>query len=162
MRNKAVFLDRDGVINRERDDYTFLLEDFVILDDVLDCLKKWHDKGYLIIIISNQGGIGKGIYNHSEVIAINNLLKQKFFSNGIAWTDLFYCPHHPDHSGKCLCRKPDSLLFEKALAKHRIDASFSFMIGDRERDIVAAEKAGIRGFLIESNSTLKKLLSLIP
>jgi D-glycero-D-manno-heptose 1,7-bisphosphate phosphatase len=162
MKNKAVFLDRDGVINRERDDYTYLMEDFIINEDVIDSLKIWSNNGFRIVIISNQGGVGKGIYTHEHVKTIHDFLREEFIRNGIKWTEVFYCPHHPDHNGKCLCRKPDSLLFEKAIAKYDIDVAKSLMIGDNERDIQAASKVGIKGFLIEANSSLKKIVSLVP
>lgn len=162
MKNKAVFLDRDGVINRERDDYTYRMEDFIINEDVIDCLKIWSNIGYRIIIISNQGGIGKGIYTHEQVKMLHQFLREEFIKSGIIWTEVFYCPHHPEFTGKCLCRKPDSLLFEKAISKYGIDVEKSFMIGDKERDIQASSKAGIKGFLIEANSSLKKIVSLVP
>lgn len=162
MNRKAIFLDRDGVINQERGEYTFLLKDFIINDDVFETLKIWNDAGYLLIIISNQGGIGKGIYSHSDVQVLNEFLCLKFKENKIDWTEMYYCPHHPEYNGRCLCRKPGSILFEKAIAKYSIDVTRSFMIGDKERDILASEKTGIKGILIEANSSLKKILSLIP
>jgi D-glycero-D-manno-heptose 1,7-bisphosphate phosphatase len=162
MMNKAIFLDRDGVINRERDDYTYLKEDFIINEDVIDSLKIFNGRGYLIIVISNQGGIGKKIYSHEQVNSLHQFLLDEFAKNGIEVSEIFYCPHHPDYNGKCLCRKPDSLLFEKAIAKYGINVEKSFMIGDKERDIQASAKVGIKGFLIEANSSLKKIVSLVP
>jgi D-glycero-D-manno-heptose 1,7-bisphosphate phosphatase len=162
LKNKAIFLDRDGVINYERGEYTFHLSDFKIIEGVLESLKNWSEKGYLIIIISNQGGIGKGLYSTKEVQTINHFLIGEFSKNEISLADFYYCPHHPDFTGNCICRKPESVLFEKALAKFDIDPLKSFMIGDKPRDIIPAEKLGITGFLIEANSSLKKLLPLIP
>lgn len=159
---KVIFLDRDGVINLERGEYTYRLSDFILLDDVKYVLKKWFEKGYEFIIISNQGGIGKGLYTAKEVIQLNEFLLMELQREGIELLDFYFCPHHPDYNGKCLCRKPESLLFEKSLAKHRIQAQNAVMIGDKERDIEAAERAGIRSFLMEPNSSLKKFISLIP
>lgn len=162
MKNKVIFLDRDGVVNIERGEYTYRLEDFVLIDGLLESLTILQEKGYLFIIISNQGGIAKGIYSHKEIEILNDFLKNKFKSLGIKWTDFYYCPHHPEFNSKCICRKPDSLLFEKAIAKYEIDVSTSYMIGDKERDIIAAEKVNIKGILIESNTSLKILLPLFP
>lgn len=162
MIKKVIFLDRDGVINQERGEYTYRLSDFTILEDVKFVLKEWFVKGFQFIIISNQGGVGKGIYSCNEVMRLNDFLVQELQKESIELLDFYFCPHHPEHSGKCLCRKPDSLLFEKSLAKHQILPQNAFMIGDKERDIYAAEKAGIRSFLMESNSSLKKFISLIP
>lgn len=162
MKTRVIFLDRDGVINIERGDYTYRLEDFVLTEGLLDSLKILQEKGYLFIIISNQGGVAKGLYSQLEINKLNEFIKNEFNSVGLKWTDFYYCPHHPEFSGNCLCRKPDSLLFEKAIAKYEIDVSKSYMIGDKDRDIQAAEKLNIKGFLIEANASLKKILPLIP
>lgn len=155
--NKALFLDRDGVINRERGEYTFKVDDFEILPSVISTLKKAQGLGYLIIIITNQGGIAKKLYTHKDVALVHDFLNNEFHKENVSITDIFYSPHHPDYS-KSLDRKPGSLMFEKALAIHKIDASKSFMIGDSERDIVASEKVGVTGFLIEPNSSIYFIL----
>lgn len=157
MKKKAVFIDRDGVINRERNEYTFKIEDFEILDGVVESLKMLLSNGYLLFIISNQSGIAKGIYEHKDVDNIHKHLTEVLEKNGIKFTEIYYCPHHPD-IGLCLCRKPDSLMLEKAVARFDIDVSQSCFIGDRERDIEAGEKVGIKGILVESNSSLRQII----
>ncbi|MGB3946535.1 MAG: HAD family hydrolase [Bacteroidia bacterium] len=157
--NKAVFLDRDGVINVERG-YTYRLEDFVILPDLIEVLQLLQKKGYLLIIVSNQSGIAKGLYKQADVEILHAHLLEVFKQNNITLSEIYYCVHHPDVT-KCICRKPDSLFVEKALARFNIDASKSYFIGDKERDTEAAEKAGVKGFLIEANSSLKLLLNKI-
>ena len=108
---------------------------------------------YKLIIITNQGGIAKGQYTHDDVNELHNFMLEKLLEEGIKIDDVYFCPHH--HSiAPCLCRKPNSLLIEKAIAKHNIDKSQSFLIGDNERDILAAEKVGIKGILIEANSNI--------
>ncbi len=156
---KAVFLDRDGVINVERG-YTHRLEDFVILPDLLEVLQLFQKKGYLLIVISNQSGIAKGLYKQQEVEILHKFMVQEFTKNGIELSEIYYCVHHPDVS-KCICRKPDSLFVEKALARFNIDAKQSYFIGDKERDTEAAEKAGVKGILIEANISLKTILNQI-
>jgi len=160
--NKAVFLDRDGVINQERGAHTFRKEDFIILPDVIQSLGILQSKGYSLIVISNQSGIGKGIYTPKDVFELDGIFQEKLTEKNIHLTHFYFCPHHPDFTGKCLCRKPGSLLFEKAIGRYAIDPAKSYMIGDKERDILPAKKLGIRTFLIASNESIKNIVSLIP
>jgi D-glycero-D-manno-heptose 1,7-bisphosphate phosphatase len=153
MKNKAIFLDRDGIINLERGGYTYRMEDFVFVDDLVKSLRKFQINDFKLIIISNQSGIKKGVYTFEDVELLHNHIHRFMRLNGLSIEEIYYCPHHPD-SGKCICRKPDSLLIEKALARFDIDPTVSWFIGDRPRDIEAAEKAHIRGTLVESNSSL--------
>ncbi len=157
--NKAIFLDRDGVINVERG-YTFRLEDFVILPDLIEVLQTLQQKGYLLIIVSNQSGVAKELYKQTDVEILHNYLQNEFTKNKITLSEIYYCVHHPDVT-RCICRKPDSLFVEKALARFNIDAKKSFFIGDKERDTDAAEKAGVKGILIEANISLKTILNQI-
>lgn len=157
---KAIFLDRDGVINRERGDYTWRWQDFEILPGVVEGLKSLQDKGYLLIVITNQAGIAKNLYTKEDVESLHNQLSQELTKSGVELTEIYYCPHHTDF-GKCLCRKPGSLLVEKAIARFNVDAKTSIFIGDKPRDIEAAERAGVKGVLVEANTnfveTLKEL-----
>jgi D-glycero-D-manno-heptose 1,7-bisphosphate phosphatase len=151
---KAIFLDRDGLINDNSIAYYIHRdEDFKLNPGVIECLKAFSKHGYILIVITNQGGIAKQVYGHDRVKALNELLKETFIKEGVQITDIFYCPHHSSIS-KCLCRKPDSLLFEKAMAKYHIDPKLSYMIGDSERDVIASEKAGIQGIRVPSNQNL--------
>ncbi len=155
--NKAVFLDRDGVINRERGEHTWKKEEFELLPDVIDALQLLKKDGWMIVVITNQSGIGLGLYDHSHVTEIHGILKNWSARGGVQVDDIYYCPHHPS-IGKCLCRKPGSLLLERAIARYHIDPAASVMIGDRERDIQAAGSAGIRGILVEANAPLLPLV----
>lgn len=157
--NKAIFLDRDGVINVERG-YTHLLEDFVILPDLVEVLQIFQKKGYLLIIISNQSGIAKDLYKQTDVEVLHNYLVEELKKHKIIFSEIYYCVHHPDVS-RCICRKPDSLFVEKGLARFNIDAKKSYFIGDKERDVEAAAKGGVKGILIESNISLKTILHQI-
>lgn len=158
--NKAIFLDRDGVINHDPGDYTKHLREFTILPDLWNALEVFQERGYLLILITNQGGIAKGLYTHEDVAEIHEYLLSEAKRNGIKITDIYYSPHHDDF-GKSLSRKPGSLMIERALAKHDIDPSQSYMIGDKQRDCDAGEKVGVQGVLIPTNAPLKKYIDLI-
>lgn len=159
-KNKAVFLDRDGVINQERGEYTWLLEDFKLNDGLIEALKVFRKKKYLLIVISNQSGISKGVYKKEDAEYLHLHLSRIVRNQGVDLTEIYYCPHHPDIS-KCICRKPDSLLLEKALARFNLDAGQCYFIGDADRDIEAGRKAGVRTIKIEPNSSLRDVIHLV-
>jgi D-glycero-D-manno-heptose 1,7-bisphosphate phosphatase len=158
--NKAVFLDRDGVLNRDFLPYHFKEEQFFINDDVWEVLPELKSRGYLFIIITNQGGIAKGLYTKEDVDNIHAGLIKTAADKGIEFLDIYFCPHH-DQYGKCLCRKPDSLMLEKAIARFDIDPQISYFIGDTDRDVLAGIKAGVNTIKIISNQSLKKVADLI-
>ena len=158
--NKALFLDRDGVLNRERGDYTYSIEDFEILPEVIPALKLAREKGYLLIVISNQGGVAKGIFTVERVEVLHAILNSELAENALYFDEIYYCQHH-DEVGKCLCRKPRSLMLEKAIARFKIKPSLSVMIGDSPRDVEAATNAGIRGVLINSNDGILNIVEAL-
>ncbi len=141
---KCVFLDRDGVLNRERGDYTYKLDEFEVLPRVHEALALLKQNGYLLIVITNQGGIAKGLYTKKDVMACHQKLQQSCESILDA---IYYAPSHPNYS-ESLSRKPDSLMLERAMAKYNIDPAQSWMIGDSLRDLEAAEKVGVKGILV--------------
>lgn len=160
---KALFLDRDGVINHDKDDgsFTYLVEDFIVLKDVVEVLEKAKNKDFLLIVITNQSGIGRGIYSHEHVSAVHQKLNAHLANYNIVLDEIYYCPHHPSTSN-CICRKPDSLMIEKAIARFNIDPTQSLFVGDKERDIISARKAGIENvYHIKINSSLKQILNAI-
>jgi len=156
--NKAVFLDRDGVINLKGGPYyIYRKEDFFFNEGVTEALKYFSSKGYLLIVITNQGGIAKGNFTIKQLEDLHRFMTERLAASGIKLTAVYYCPHHPDIS-ICECRKPGSLLFEDAIAEHQIDRGSSFMIGDSDIDIAASEKAGIKGILIPANGNMMDLV----
>ena len=159
--NKAVFLDRDGVLNKELGDYVCRFEDFKVLEHNFTALKELQDRGYLLIVITNQGGLAKGWYSANVLDQMHTQLITTYAEQGVLISEVYYCNHHPEFNGKCLCRKPGSLMLEKALARFGIDASQSYFIGDRERDVIAGEAAGVAGILIDSDQPIEDVLSLI-
>lgn len=159
--NKAIFLDRDGIINVEIGDYIKCFEDFTIIEQLGESLKTLKDKGYIFVVITNQGGLAKKLYDEQELDKMHEFLIQEMKKYDVHFEEIYYCPHHPDFNGKCLCRKPGSQLVEKAIARFNIDASKSFFIGDKQRDIDAGNAVGVKGILVESNPDWNNLLKQI-
>jgi len=154
---KGMFLDRDGVINREIGRHTTSLAEFEVLPGVPAAIRAANEAGWKVVVITNQSGIDLGLYDHAEVERIHNYLHEMLSSAGVHVADILYCPHHPS-KGRCLCRKPGSLLLERGAARNGIDLERSIMIGDRDRDIQAAVAVGVRGILVEANSHLGQIL----
>lgn len=146
--NKAIFLDRDGVLNHEIYDYICKVEDFKILDYQIPVLKKLFDEGYLLIVITNQGGIALKRYNEEELAIMHEMLRMAFKKKGAEIAAFYYCPHHPSVGGECKCRKPAPGMILDALDMFDIDPAQSIMIGDKPRDVEAANAAGVKGILI--------------
>ena len=159
-KNKAVFLDRDGVLNREMGDYVCRLEDFDVLDN-FQALKILQDKGYLLLVATNQGGLAKGWYTEDELGKMHQHLKQVYHDHGVTITDFYYCPHHPEYTGDCDCRKPKPGLLLQGIEQYNLDPGGSYFIGDRERDMEAAAAAGVTGILIDSDQPLMEVIGLI-
>lgn len=157
---KAIFLDRDGVLNVEIGDYICSKENLTMNKGSLEFLKIAIEKGYKLIVITNQGGISKGLYNKEILKSIHEKMTILYKQEGIFFEEIFYCPHHSNIE-KCLCRKPHGLMIEKALQKYKLNKNDCFMIGDTERDKLAAESAGIKGYLVASNSSLLPLVNLL-
>lgn len=153
-RRKAVFLDRDGVINHDPGDYTLNLSEFHLLPTALEAMKQMWDAGYLLVIITNQACIAKGKTTVEAVEEIHHFLRNEAMKMDFEIAECYYCPHHPDFS-KCLCRKPGSLLVEKALGRFDLNPKECVMIGDKDRDVQCAEGAGVRGVKMEVNGDLK-------
>ncbi len=161
MKNKALFLDRDGVINHDPGDYTHSLKEFHILPTVIEALQIATQRGYKIILITNQGGIAKGLYSHADVAEIHAYFRGECQKHNVVIDGIFYSPHHPDF-GNSLTRKPKSLMMERAIHRFKVDTNLSVMIGDKQRDLDCAEKVGVRGILIPTNADLKDFVITLP
>ncbi len=147
---KIAFLDRDGIINCPKGDYyVYKKERFFLTLNIISLLKEIKKRDYKFVVISNQGGIGRGLYEKKDVDILHSYMIEMLANEGIEILDIYYCPHHPETSD-CLCRKPSPLMIEKALHRFKADKKTSFMIGDSPRDIAAAESAGIKGIKTES------------
>ena len=148
--NKALFLDRDGVINKEKN-YLYKIEDFEFIDGVFETCKYFQEKGYLIIVITNQAGIARGKYTEDDYQTLTNWMIKEFEKNNIKISKVYYCPHHPDFSGDCECRKPNPGMILQAKKDFDIDLSQSILVGDKNSDIEAGINAGIKmNYLVET------------
>ena len=158
---KAVFLDRDGVINSNQGRYyIWEKEELEINPGVTSTLRVLKERGFMLIVITNQGGVSRGQYSREDVEALHRHLNRLLEKEGAAVDEFYYCPHHSDHE-RCLCRKPQPLMIQKAMARYGIDPSQSWMIGDSKRDVEAGEAAGLKSILVESNSRLENILDRI-
>ena len=145
MKNRAVFVDRDGTINVD----VHYLDDpdkFEMYPGVGVGVKKLQEYGFKIIVITNQSGIARGYFTEKQLSAVHERMKHEFQKFDVTLDGIYYCQHHPDDT--CDCRKPNTGLFEKAIHEHNIDEKKSFMLGDKILDIGAGKKIGVKTVLI--------------
>lgn len=140
---KALFLDRDGVINVEKE-YLYKIEDFEFIDGIFELCQFYQNLGYMIFVVTNQSGIARGYYTEDDFNLLTQWMLEEFRKNEITVTKVYHCPHYPKISGKCSCRKPEPGMLLDAQKEFDIDLTRSLMIGDKERDIEAALNAGIK------------------
>ena len=166
MSIKTIFLDRDGVINKEIN-YLHKIEDFEFIKCVFEVCQYLINLNYKIDIITNQSGISRGYYTEKDFQIINNWMLDQFKNNGINILDVFHCPHSPN--ADCNCRKPKPGMLLQAKIKHDIDMSNSWLVGDTEFDISAANSAGVLNTILvksghkinEDSSNAKYILNSI-
>jgi len=149
--NKAIFLDRDGVINEvlsERVRFVNKPEDFYLLPGVADAIAILRKLGYLIFVVTNQGGIGCGFMDEKSLHAIHQKMREVLLKENeqALIDDIRFCPHHP--KAGCDCRKPQPKMILDLAEKYQVDVKQSFMVGDREPDIIAGRKAGCMAVLL--------------
>jgi len=155
---KALFLDRDGVVNKEKN-YLYKIEDFEFLDGVFETCHYFQEKGYLIIIITNQAGIARGKYTEEDFAILTEWMVGEFKKQGIDIAKVYHCPHHPDFTGKCKCRKPKPGMLLKAQKEFEIDMKNSILIGDKVSDVDAGKNAGIgSNYLVETGHKVSSVI----
>lgn len=157
---KAIFLDRDGTINVEKD-YIYKSEDLVFEEGTIEALKTFKNLGYILIVISNQSGIARGYFTEEDLNIFNNNMNEILKRNGIEITEFYCCPHHPDGIGEykkvCECRKPNNKMIEDAIKKYNIAREKSYMIGDKTSDIGAGLKSNLKTVLVKTGYGLKDM-----
>ena len=147
MSNKALFLDRDGVINVDKG-YVYKQKDIKFVDGIFELCKHAQSLGYKIIIVTNQSGIGRGLYTESDFHTLMNWMSEQFSNHGVTIDETYFCPNHPEHgegSYKIDCddRKPKPGMLLKAKEAFNLNMNACIMIGDKDKDMQAAKAAGI-------------------
>lgn len=158
---KALFLDRDGVVNVEKN-YLHKIEDFELMDGIIEVCRNYQDQGYLIIVVTNQSGISRGYYTEDDFALLSRWMSEHFKALGITITHIYHCPHHESIDGVCECRKPEPGMFLEAQREYDLNMAESVMIGDNERDIEASLKAGVGiNILLSTEATDSKANRII-
>ena len=156
---KTVFVDRDGVINQERSDYVKSISELEIYPNVAKNIKLLKDAGFLVIVITNQSAVNRGIITHEIVSQIHDSIQDHLKKYGTFLDGFYYCPHTPDEN--CNCRKPKPGLLEKAILELNVDLNSSWMIGDSDSDIEAADSIGCKSIKISNNFSLDNAVEKI-
>ena len=161
MPRKACFLDRDGVVNVEVD-YLHEPEKTVLEKGIVEALKAIHKNGYLAIVVTNQAGVARGRYPESDIALVHNRLQELLAEYGEKIDAFYYCPHHPEFTGECGCRKPNPGMLLKAAEELNIDVKSSLMIGDRMSDVNAGRNAGCKTSYLVRTGYGKEVLAKEP
>ncbi|HIF9070606.1 TPA: D-glycero-beta-D-manno-heptose 1,7-bisphosphate 7-phosphatase [Photobacterium damselae] len=146
MAKPAVFIDRDGVINVDHG-YVHTTDDFEYVEGVFAACKKLKEMGYLLVLVTNQSGIARGMFTEDEFLSLTEWMDWNFVDNGVEFDGIYYCPHHPEGQGdyrqECDCRKPKPGMLISARDYLKIDMTQSVMIGDKADDMAAAKAAEV-------------------
>ena len=153
----ALFLDRDGVININHG-YVSEIDSFDFIPGIFSIVKQATERGYVVIVVTNQSGIGRGYYTQERFVELTRWMVDCFKENGGRIDEVYHCPHHPtgakgEFLKKCDCRKPKTGMFTRAINAHQIDVKNSIMIGDKKSDLIAAETAGVGHRVLFSEDT---------
>jgi D-glycero-D-manno-heptose 1,7-bisphosphate phosphatase len=146
LENRVVFLDRDGVINRDSPDYIKSRAEFEFLPGSIEAFQRLFKAGYRSIVVSNQSAVNRGLISADELEAIHRMLAEAVRRAGGRIEDILYCPHRPEEN--CSCRKPKTGLIRRAAAKHGIDPAHAVFVGDSTKDIECARNAGCRSAVL--------------
>jgi D-glycero-D-manno-heptose 1,7-bisphosphate phosphatase len=165
MKRPAVFLDRDGVLNKDTG-YVFRPEDLIWTEGAREAVKAINDSGYLAFVITNQSGIARGFYEERDVQKLHALMAEELAKLGARIDKFEYCPHHPDgvveqYRKTCPRRKPGPGMITDLAAQYDIDVRRSFLIGDMDSDLEAARTAGLTGYKFEAGNLCAFVKSLL-
>jgi len=158
-KNKAIFLDRDGVLNKDRSDYVKNIDELEIFPFIGKCIKQINENGFLVIVITNQSAIGRKLITDNDVENIHKFIQQYLKEHNAKIDAFYYCPHHP--TDNCDCRKPEPGLLIKASRDFSIDLKNSWMIGDHDRDVESGLNAGCKSIKVTSENNLEAIINYI-
>ena len=155
---KVLFLDRDGVINKDVS-YLYKIADLQWVDGAKEALKLAHDSGYELIVVTNQSGVARGYDTEEDVQALHAELSRRLEADGVHILAYYYCPHHPEgsvaeYTKDCDCRKPNPGMLTKAIQDWNVDVDGSFLVGDKPSDAQAAESIGMRAYPFEEDNLM--------
>ena len=150
---KAIFLDRDGIINMDHS-YVYKIDNFEFCEGIFEALQHFLSLDYQLFIVTNQSGIGRGYYTKDDFEKLTSWMLKEFTLEGIKITKVYHCPHSPDEG--CECRKPAIAMLERARKEFDVDMKNSWMIGDKESDIQAGFNANIPNTIFVNSSTCKE------
>jgi histidinol-phosphate phosphatase family protein len=157
--NRAIFLDRDGVINEDREDYVKSWEEFRFIKGVRPALKKIHQAGVPVVVITNQSVIGRGLVSEEGLSFIHDRMGRAVQKSGGRITKIYYCPHHPDDH--CRCRKPRIGMLKKAGRELNLDLKKCVFVGDSLKDIQAGNRVGCRTVLVQTGQGKESLIKIL-
>jgi D-glycero-D-manno-heptose 1,7-bisphosphate phosphatase len=140
--NKALFIDRDGVINVDKG-HVYHSEDFEFIEGIFELCRQYLAEDFIIVVITNQAGIAKGIYTEADYLRLTDWMIGQFKNNGVTISKVYHCPHYPDITGPCQCRKPNPGMILEAIEEFNLDISECVLIGDKDTDLEAGRRAGI-------------------
>lgn len=148
--NKVAFFDRDGTINVNTG-HLYEAEKLIFVPGVPELIRHYNENGYLVIVVTNQAGIAKGYYTQEQMQALHCVMNERLKKEYGAHIDAFYfCPHHPDFTGPCYCRKPETGMLEQAIRDYDIDPKQSILFGDKPSDMECAKRMGIEARYIQN------------
>jgi histidinol-phosphate phosphatase family protein len=155
-RRPALFLDRDGVLNKDID-YAFRPEQIEWIDGIFEVVKRANDEGFYVFVVTNQAGVARGLYSEKDVVALHTWMNGQFRQHGAYIDEFQYCPHHPTagvgvYRTVCDCRKPAAGMITEILRRWPVDLSHSLLVGDRDTDLEAAQNAGLAAMLFRGGS----------
>lgn len=166
MKRKAIFFDRDGVLNEDTG-YLHSMKDLIWVEGAREAAARLTKEGWLLFVVTNQSGVARGYYTEEDVIRLHEAMNEEIGKFGGRITEFFYCPHLPGapvarYDRVCTCRKPAPGMILTALSRYGLDRDRCFLFGDGERDIEAARQAGIRGFLFPGGNLDDFIRKVLP
>ena len=145
----VVFVDRDGTVMVERE-YLADPNRVELVPGAASAIRRLHAAGYAVVMVTNQSGIARGLYGEAEYRRVQQELERQLDERGAVLDAVYHCPHHPEHTGPCSCRKPGTALFERAAQELGLALTGAYFIGDRLRDVTPARALGGRGILVRT------------